>query len=102
MSLRSLRFVVLAAPFLLAACGEGYDLIRTDGMFPYGNNRTAGSGVAYVLAKMMPERELNLKPAESSSSSPKVEPAIEPAASSEDLTVQEKAMEKLFDEALKK
>ena len=57
-----LKLLVLGAPLCLAACGDGYEMIKTDTMFPYGNQRTAGSGVAYVLAKMMPEKELVLKP----------------------------------------
>lgn len=61
MAMRSLTLALLASPLLLTACGEGYELIRTDTMFPYGNQRTAGSGVAYVLAKMMPEKQLNLE-----------------------------------------
>lgn len=63
MAMRSLKLALLAAPFLLTGCGEGYELIKTDTMFPYGNQRTAGSGVAYVLAKMMPEKELKQEPA---------------------------------------
>ena len=52
---------LLAVPFLLTACGEGYELIKTDTMFPYGNERTAGSGYAYVLAKMLPKKEVKLE-----------------------------------------
>lgn len=48
-------------PFALSACGEGWERIQTHEMFPYGNQRTAGTGVAYVLAKMMPEKELIIK-----------------------------------------
>ena len=60
--MKKARYLLLASPFLLAACGEGYEMIKTDAMFPYGNQRTAGSGVAYVVAKMMPKKELNLQP----------------------------------------
>jgi hypothetical protein len=56
------RALLLASPFLLSACGEGYELVKTDTAFPYGNQRTAGSGYAYVLAKMLPEKEMNLQP----------------------------------------
>lgn len=56
------RALLLASPLLLGACGEGYELVRTDTVFPYGNQRTAGSGYAYVLAKMLPEKEMNLQP----------------------------------------
>lgn len=59
---RSYLLALMSAPLLLSACGEGYEMIRTDA-FPYGNQRTAGTGVAYVLAKMMPEKKLNLEPA---------------------------------------
>ena len=60
--MKTLRALLLASPLLLGACGEGYDLIKTDTMFPYGNQRTAGSGYAYVLAKMLPKKEMNLQP----------------------------------------
>ncbi len=48
----------------LTGCGDGYEMIKTDTMFPYGNQRTAGSGVAYVLAKMLPKKELKLETVE--------------------------------------
>lgn len=60
--MKTVRTLLLASPLLLAACGEGYELIKTDTMFPYGNQRTAGSGYAYVLAKMLPKKEMNLQP----------------------------------------
>lgn len=60
MSAKSFKYILLAAPFLLGACGEGYEQIRTSEIFPYGNQRTAGSTIAYVQAKLMPERTLNL------------------------------------------
>ena len=59
--MKTLRALLLASPFLLTACGEGYELVKTSS-FPYGNERTAGSGYAYVLAKMLPEKEMNLQP----------------------------------------
>lgn len=67
-----LRFLVLAAPLFLTACGEEWEMVRTDKMVPYGNTRTAGTGVAYVRAKMCPKKELNLAPAEA--------PAVKPDA----------------------
>lgn len=59
------RAIILSASsvFLLAGCGDGYEFVKTNTMFPYGNQRTAGSGVAYVLAKMMPVKELKLETA---------------------------------------
>lgn len=73
--MKTARTLLLAAPLLLAGCGEGYDLVKTDTMFPYGNQRTAGSGYAYVLAKMLPAmQEPILKPVE-----PRPAPQPEPA-----------------------
>lgn len=60
---RKLRYMALAAPLLLAGCGEGWEMVRTDQIVPYGNSRTAGTGVAYVRAKMLPQKELKLDPA---------------------------------------
>lgn len=58
------RAILLSASsvFLLTGCGEGYEMVKTNTMFPYGNERTAGSGTAYVLAKMLPKKELKLEP----------------------------------------
>ena len=56
-----LRLLLLSAPFFLGACGEGWELQKVDHKFPYGK-RTAGSGVAYVRAHMMPEKDLNVAP----------------------------------------
>ncbi len=51
--------LLLAAPLLLmlplAGCGEGYEMTAYSG-FPYNNERTAGHGVAYVRASMLPQR----------------------------------------------
>lgn len=44
----------------LAACGEGYDVVKTRGSVPYVEERTAGPGVAYVRAHMMPEKTVVL------------------------------------------
>lgn len=51
----------LVTALSLAACGEGYEMVRTTEVTPYGNSRTAGSGVMYVQAKMLPEKELKLE-----------------------------------------
>lgn len=47
----------------LAACGEGWEAVRTSDIVPYGNSRTAGSTIMYVQKKMMPAKELNVEPA---------------------------------------
>ena len=52
------KCLILAAPLLLAACGEGYEMTRVEGIVPYTMERTAGTGVAYVRAKMMQEKSL--------------------------------------------
>lgn len=54
------RFGLLALtllPLSLTACGgEGWEMRKTNTTFPYGNQRTAGSGVEYVRASMMPAK----------------------------------------------
>ena len=42
----------------LAACGEGYEMVQVRGQVPYTEERTAGPGVAYVRAHMMPEKSV--------------------------------------------
>lgn len=44
----------------LAACGEGYEVVEFRGQVPYTEERTAGPGVAYVRAHMMPEKTIVL------------------------------------------
>lgn len=44
----------------LAACGEGYEVVQVRGKVPYTEERTAGPGVAYVRAHMMPEKSVVL------------------------------------------
>jgi len=62
MSKSLLRLAIFSAPLLLTACGEGWEAQRTSEYFPYGNQRTAGSGVVYVRAKMLPKKELVVEP----------------------------------------
>lgn len=51
----------MCSPLALMGCGEGWEAQKVDNVAPYSTSRTAGSGVAYVRAKMMPEKELNLE-----------------------------------------
>lgn len=74
MTLRAKTLALLSLPLMLSACGEGYEWQLTNTHFPYGNERTAGSGVIYVLAKMMPEKSLNLQPAEREMTAPAIQP----------------------------
>ncbi|PCK00446.1 MAG: hypothetical protein COA45_01315 [Zetaproteobacteria bacterium] len=68
-----LRVMVLCTPFMLVSCGEGWEAQRVDNIAPYGGSRTAGTGVAYVRAKMMPEKELKIEPMVEVMSEPVVE-----------------------------
>lgn len=61
MSRSLLRVSMLSLPLFLAACGEGWEPNKTTQYLPYGNERTAGSGIVYVRAKLMPEKDLNLE-----------------------------------------
>ncbi len=51
----------MCSPLALMGCGEGWEAQKVENAAPYSASRTAGSGVAYVRAKMMPEKELNLE-----------------------------------------
>lgn len=44
----------------LAACGEGYDVVKIRGSVPYTEERTAGPGVSFVRAHMMPAKSVVL------------------------------------------
>lgn len=86
---RLTRLLILASPILLTACVDGWEMVRTTD-FPYGNQRTAGTGVAYVRAKMMPEKELKLEPAPAPMTTPPppVQTPVQPST--------EKKMEEVF------
>ncbi|MFP4098507.1 MAG: hypothetical protein ACLFU1_06945 [Alphaproteobacteria bacterium] len=62
MSKSLLRLAILSTPLVLTACGEGWEAQRTDSYMPYGNSRTAGTGVAYVRAKLLPQKKLVVEP----------------------------------------
>ena len=51
---KTLLALFVLSPFILAGC-DGYVAVPYYGS-PYGGDRTAGSGVAYVKAKLMKER----------------------------------------------
>ena len=57
-SMKQLGLMTVALiPLALTACGgEGWELRKTNTTFPYGNQRTAGSGVEWVRASMMPAK----------------------------------------------
>ena len=59
MSKSLLRLALLSAPLLLlTACGEGYEVQRTSDYGSFDMDRTAGTGVAYVRARMLPKKEI--------------------------------------------
>ncbi len=82
-----LRLIMLFAPFMLSACGEGWVAQKTSTYFPYGNQRTAGTGVVYVRAKMMPEKELQLAPETEAAEEvmPPPEEEVKPVLDAEDI-----------------
>lgn len=84
-----------AAPLLLAGCGDGWEMQLTNTHFPYGNQRTAGSGVMYVRDNMMPQKDLNLKPVSSPRSPEAVEETKVEAEHSDPDKVE--AADKIFD-----
>lgn len=57
---RVLMLMAVASPLFLAACGDGWE-VRPYAGFPY-DSRTAGTGVEYVRASLMPPRELSVAP----------------------------------------
>jgi hypothetical protein len=89
--------LALAVLVSLTACGEGYEAIRTTDVFPYGNQRTAGSTIMYVQKKMMPAKTLKVEP----------QPAIEdvmttPKPEPETIDLSADEMEDLFRAAQRK
>lgn len=53
-------FAVIGFSLLLTGCGDGWETVEYSGKVPYTIDRTAGNGVMYVRAKMMPEKQLKL------------------------------------------
>lgn len=81
---RYFKLAILAAPIMLTACGEGWEMTRVKDIVPYTMPRTAGTGVAYVRAKMLPKKELNLQPAPAvapMTTPPPAPPPVTPAPS---------------------
>lgn len=98
-------FALSFLPLALAACGEGYQETRTTEVFPYGNQRTAGSSVAFVRAHMLPEKELNIMPAPESYIETRAEPEPQAAPEPENddvLRELEDDLEKLFEKNQRK
>jgi hypothetical protein len=62
--MKTFRYVVLllacSPALILSACGDGWEVVEVRGQVPYTEERTAGPGVAYVRAHMMPEKSVVL------------------------------------------
>lgn len=67
------------APLALSACGEGYEAVPYHGV-PYTEERTAGAGVQYVRAMMLPEKGPVLAPVVPQTVVPVQETVIKDAA----------------------
>jgi len=80
--MKTFRLAVMAlsgfSALSLAACGEGYEMVKIRGTVPYVEERTAGPGVAFVRAHMMPEKTVVLP-------EPLLMPQVEPVKSAEPL-----------------
>jgi hypothetical protein len=85
---------------MLTGCGEGYEISRYEG-FPYGNERTAGTGIAYVRAKMMSEKGPVIEDLEAHPKGTATEPRQE-ALEPEPVEEFPEEAEKLFKEMQKK
>ncbi|MFA5591761.1 MAG: hypothetical protein WC989_00405 [Micavibrio sp.] len=60
--MKTLRSGLLAiagfSAILLAGCGDGYEVVKFSGQVPYTDERTAGPGVTFVRAHLMPEKTI--------------------------------------------
>ncbi len=54
----NLKYLLLTVPLMLGACGPDFQPTRVEGIVPYVMERTAGTGVAYVRAQMMPAKAI--------------------------------------------
>ena len=76
---KSLMAVLCLSPLMLAAC-EGWVPVYSHDIFPYGNDRTAGSGVVWVRESLLPPKTLKVEiPEEVVETLPALDPAPEPA-----------------------
>ena len=100
---RSFQRFFLVLPFLLAACGGEWEVVRVTDVAPYGNSRTAGSAIAYVRVKMMPEKDLNLKSVIRDREPSAVERSAEEIEENEKILEElSEDMDKIFSEAQRK
>lgn len=52
------KFIIAACavPMLFLAACDGYEPVRVNNLVPYSEGRTAGSGIMYVRAAMLPAK----------------------------------------------
>jgi hypothetical protein len=103
---RSAYVVAALIPLLLAGCGEGYDKQPYHGV-PYDGERTAGTGVEYVIAHMAPAKEVDATPQEKAPEPAKIEekvaePAPAPAPEPAPAPAEENKGEAVFHKAVVK
>ncbi len=90
-------------PLSLTACGgEGWQIQKTTTTFPYGNQRTAGSGVEYVRASMMPAKGPVVIPKEEPPVVKAPEPAPAPAPEEPPAVETPKPADKVFNDLQRK
>lgn len=61
------KLLIMVSGFILSctlsACGEGWEIVEVRNQVPYTEERTAGPGVAYVRALLLPAKGPVLPPA---------------------------------------
>lgn len=100
---KTAHVAALLLPFLIAGCGDGYEMQPYHGA-PY-DGRTAGSGVEYVLAHMAPAKTVDTTPQAPpvEAAKPVEEPAPAPAAPAPaPTTAPEKKGDAVFNKAMVK
>ncbi len=66
--------LLCASVLALAACGEGWEMVQVRNQVPYTEERTAGPGIAYVRAMMMPEKKIIIPQEPMMAPAPTVQP----------------------------
>lgn len=91
-----LKSLALCALLFTASCSDAeWQVVYTKDVRPYGNERTAGSGVIYVRKVLMPEKTLSLKPVAEPEVIAKMAPAKSVSAPVEPVAPEEK-VERFF------
>lgn len=78
-SIKTLILISAAAPMMFLAACDGYEPVEMTQMVPYTMERTAGKGVMYVRAAMMPAKGPVTEPVAPPAPEPAPEPVVQPA-----------------------